>query len=116
MIVRKLTPVLFAEEIEPCLRFWVEKLGFEKPDSLRLDVCFDPPGDIRDEDFPQENGLPVSYRPAAQCCEDRIGLVFKHAQPGFFFRTLLTRSISFRAADRNVSSIPGFSKLAIFET
>jgi uncharacterized glyoxalase superfamily protein PhnB len=30
MIVRKLTPILFAEEIEPCLRFWVERLGFEK--------------------------------------------------------------------------------------
>jgi uncharacterized glyoxalase superfamily protein PhnB len=30
MIVRKLTPVLFAEEIEPCLRFWMERLGFEK--------------------------------------------------------------------------------------
>ena len=28
--VNKLTPVLFAAEIEPCLRFWVERLGFEK--------------------------------------------------------------------------------------
>jgi len=30
MTVRKLTPILFAEEIEPSLRFWVERLGFEK--------------------------------------------------------------------------------------
>ena len=30
MTVNKLTPVLFASEIEPCLRFWVERLGFEK--------------------------------------------------------------------------------------
>jgi uncharacterized glyoxalase superfamily protein PhnB len=30
MTVNKLTPVLFAEEIEPCLKFWIERLGFEK--------------------------------------------------------------------------------------
>jgi uncharacterized glyoxalase superfamily protein PhnB len=30
MTVNKLTPVLFASEIEPCLRFWIERLGFEK--------------------------------------------------------------------------------------
>jgi hypothetical protein len=27
---KKLTPILFAEEIEPCLKFWMERLGFEK--------------------------------------------------------------------------------------
>jgi uncharacterized glyoxalase superfamily protein PhnB len=40
MIVKKLTPVLFAEQIEPCLKFWVERLGFEKtievPDGNKL--------------------------------------------------------------------------------
>ena len=30
MTVAKLTPVLFAQEIEPCLKFWEERLGFEK--------------------------------------------------------------------------------------
>jgi uncharacterized glyoxalase superfamily protein PhnB len=30
MIVKKITSLLFAEEIEPCLKFWVERLGFEK--------------------------------------------------------------------------------------
>lgn len=28
--VKKITPVLFAQEIEPCVNFWVERLGFEK--------------------------------------------------------------------------------------
>lgn len=28
--MRKLTPVLLVEDIEPCLSFWVESLGFEK--------------------------------------------------------------------------------------
>jgi uncharacterized glyoxalase superfamily protein PhnB len=40
MTVRKLTPILFAEEIEPCLKFWMERLGFEKtidvPDGNKL--------------------------------------------------------------------------------
>jgi len=36
----KLTPVLFVEAIEPCLGFWVDRLGFEKtaevPEGSRL--------------------------------------------------------------------------------
>jgi hypothetical protein len=28
--VRKLTPVLLVDAIEPCLPFWIERLGFEK--------------------------------------------------------------------------------------
>src|SRR6202049_845857 len=40
MTVRKITPILFAEEIEPCLKFWMERLGFEKtidvPDGNKL--------------------------------------------------------------------------------
>ncbi len=38
--MKKLTPVLFVEEIEPCLPFWIERLGFEKtvevPDGNKL--------------------------------------------------------------------------------
>jgi len=30
MNVKKITPVLFAAEIEPCVKFWVERFGFEK--------------------------------------------------------------------------------------
>jgi uncharacterized glyoxalase superfamily protein PhnB len=26
--VKKLTPVIFVEEVEPCIAFWVERLGF----------------------------------------------------------------------------------------
>jgi uncharacterized glyoxalase superfamily protein PhnB len=28
--VKKITPILFAREIEPCIRFWTEKMGFQK--------------------------------------------------------------------------------------
>ena len=30
MTVKKITPILFAAEIEPCLQFWTERLGFQK--------------------------------------------------------------------------------------
>jgi uncharacterized glyoxalase superfamily protein PhnB len=40
MKVKKITPILFAEEIEPCLKFWMERFGFEKtidvPDGKKL--------------------------------------------------------------------------------
>jgi len=40
MTVEKITPVLFVEEIEPCLGFWVERLGFDRtmevPDGQKL--------------------------------------------------------------------------------
>ena len=40
MNVKKITPVLFAAEIEPCVKFWVERFGFEKtvevPESNKL--------------------------------------------------------------------------------
>ena len=29
MTVKKLTPVLLVDEVEPCVRFWKERLGFE---------------------------------------------------------------------------------------
>ena len=40
MLVKKITPVLFVEDVESCLKFWVERLGFEKtsevPDGNKL--------------------------------------------------------------------------------
>jgi len=40
MAVKKITPVLFAEEIEPCVKFWVERMDFKKiaevPDGNKL--------------------------------------------------------------------------------
>ncbi|HLY62647.1 MAG TPA: VOC family protein [Terriglobia bacterium] len=30
LTVKKITPVLFAQEVEPCVKFWVERLGFTK--------------------------------------------------------------------------------------
>ena len=40
MKIRKITPVLYADELEPCVKFWTERFGLEKtvevPDGERL--------------------------------------------------------------------------------
>ena len=40
MNVKKITPVLFVQDVEPCVKFWVERFGFEKtaevPDGDKL--------------------------------------------------------------------------------
>lgn len=40
MTVKRITPVLLAEEIEPCIEFWTARLGYEKtavvPDGDKL--------------------------------------------------------------------------------
>ena len=30
MTVKKITPVLLVEDVEACVKFWMERLGFEK--------------------------------------------------------------------------------------
>lgn len=48
--MKKLTPVLFVEEIEPALPFWIERLGFEKvtevPEGDRLGFVILKKGDV----------------------------------------------------------------------
>jgi uncharacterized glyoxalase superfamily protein PhnB len=40
MHVKKITPVLFVQDVEPCVKFWVDRFGFEKtaevPDGDKL--------------------------------------------------------------------------------
>lgn len=50
LTMKKLTPVLYVEEIEPCLPFWVDRLGFEKtvevPEGDRLGFAILKKGDV----------------------------------------------------------------------
>jgi uncharacterized glyoxalase superfamily protein PhnB len=49
MNVKRITPVLYVQEIEPCLKFWVERLSFAKtvevPDGNRLGFAILQKGD-----------------------------------------------------------------------
>jgi uncharacterized glyoxalase superfamily protein PhnB len=33
--MKRLTPVIFVEEVEPCIAFWIDRLGFEKTAEVR---------------------------------------------------------------------------------
>ena len=61
--VRKLTPVLLVEEIEPCLPFWVDRLGFRKtvevPDGERLGFV-----------ILEKDGVEVMYQTRASVTSD----------------------------------------------
>src|SRR5690606_17599748 len=50
LAMKKLTPVLYVEEIEPCLPFWIDRLGFEKtveiPEGDRLGFVILKKGDV----------------------------------------------------------------------
>jgi len=50
MNVKRITPVLYVKEIEPCLSFWVDRLGFQKtvevPDGDRLGFVILQKGDL----------------------------------------------------------------------
>ena len=63
MTVKKITPVLFAEEIEPCLNFWVERLGFEKT----IDV---PEGNKLAFAILQKGGVELMYQTYASAQKD----------------------------------------------
>ncbi len=55
MTFKKITPVLFTEEAEPCVRFWVERLGFEKTAEV-------PEGDKIGFAMLQKDGLDLMYQ------------------------------------------------------
>jgi uncharacterized glyoxalase superfamily protein PhnB len=63
MTVKKITPVLFAEKIEPCLKFWVERLGFEKT----IDV---PDGNQLAFAILQKGGVELMYQSYASAEKD----------------------------------------------
>jgi len=63
MTVKKLTPVLFAKEIEPCVAFWVDRLGFEKTAEV-------PEGDQLGFAMLQKGGVELMYQSYASAEKD----------------------------------------------
>ena len=62
MIVKKVTPLLFVEEIEPCLSFW-EKVGFQKTVEV-------PHGDRLGFAILQSGTIEIMYQTRASVAED----------------------------------------------
>ena len=62
MNVKKVTPLLYVEEIEPCLGFW-EKLGFERGPEV-------PHGDKLGFVILQKDNIEIMYQTRASVAED----------------------------------------------
>jgi uncharacterized glyoxalase superfamily protein PhnB len=61
--VKKITSILFAEELEPCISFWTERLGFEKTVEV-------PEGDKLGFAILEKNGLELMYQSFASAEKD----------------------------------------------
>jgi uncharacterized glyoxalase superfamily protein PhnB len=76
---KKITPVLFAAEIEPCIAFWVDRLGFKKT----MDV---PEGDKLGFAIVQKGNLELMYQSYASGEKDVPALAELHRRgPTFLF-------------------------------
>jgi uncharacterized glyoxalase superfamily protein PhnB len=61
--VKKITPILFAQEVEPCIRFWIERLGFQKTVEV-------PEGDKIGFVILERDGLELMYQSYASVEKD----------------------------------------------
>ena len=76
MKLKKLSPVLVVDAIEPVLPFWVDKLGFEKT----MEV---PHGDRIGFTILVKDGIEVMYQTAASVAQD-VAPLAKSPQKGTF--------------------------------
>lgn len=65
--VRKITSILFAEEIEPCIQFWTERLGFQKTVEV-------PEGNKTGFALLEKNGIELMYQSFASVDKDNAAI------------------------------------------
>ena len=53
--VKKITPILFANELEPCIQFWTEQMGFQKTVEV-------PEGNKISFAIMEKNGIELMYQ------------------------------------------------------
>jgi uncharacterized glyoxalase superfamily protein PhnB len=94
MNVKKLTPVLLVDEIEPCMKFWMERLGFAKT----VDV---PDGDKLAFVILQNGTIELMYQTHASVEKDTPGNAQLHVKgPTFLY-------VEVDSLDETVAAIDG---------
>lgn len=76
--MKRLTPVLLVEEIEPCLPFWVDRLSFEKTTEV-------PEGDRLGFVILARGGIEIMYQTRASVKGDIPALAASPAGGAFLF-------------------------------
>jgi uncharacterized glyoxalase superfamily protein PhnB len=61
--VKKITSILFAEELEPCIKFWTERMGFQKTVEV-------PEGNKIAFAIVEKNGVELMYQSFASAAQD----------------------------------------------
>ena len=61
--IKKVTPIMFAREIEPCIQFWTERMGFQKTVEV-------PDGDKLGFAIVEKDGLELMYQSYASVEKD----------------------------------------------
>ena len=74
MEMRKLTPVIVVDAIEPCLSFWIDRLGFEKTVEV-------PEGDKLGFVILVKDGVEVMYQSRASVANDIPSLATSLGNP-----------------------------------
>ncbi len=81
MTVKKITPVLFVEEVEPCVKFWMDRLGFEKtvevPEGNKLGVAILQKGNV---ELMYQSYVSADKDSAATCEAARKGPTFLYVE------------------------------------
>src|SRR3954466_8122865 len=79
MEIRKITPVIAVDEIEPCLSFWTDRLGFEKTAEV-------PEGDRLGFVILAKDGVEIMYQTPGSLASDIPSLAQPEGKPttGFF--------------------------------
>jgi uncharacterized glyoxalase superfamily protein PhnB len=94
MAIKRVTPVLFVPEIEPCVQFWTERLGFEKavevPDGAKLAFV-----------SLQKDGTEIMYQSYASAAQDLPALAAQFQKgPTFLY-------VEVDSLDRVTTSLKG---------
>jgi uncharacterized glyoxalase superfamily protein PhnB len=76
--MKRLTPVLYVEEIEPVLPFWIDRLGFEKTAEV-------PEGDRLGFVILERDGIQIMYQTRASVAADVPELVGSPMGGSFLF-------------------------------
>ena len=75
---RKLSPVIVVDEIEPCIPFWTERLGFTKTVEV-------PEGDRLGFVILAKDGVEIMYQSRESAANDIPALAKRHADPATAF-------------------------------
>jgi uncharacterized glyoxalase superfamily protein PhnB len=67
MKMERITPILFAENVEPCVKFWVERLGFQKTAEV-------PEGNTVGFAMLEKNGVELMYQSYASADKDNAAM------------------------------------------